>query len=119
MNIVLLSEYGIDYAKGMARCSGDETLYGTLLRMFLNDKSFLNAKSAFQSKNYPALFSSLHELKGLSGNLSFTLLHESTKEIVEILRNGEPSYDLITPMFFTIERDYERVIEGIQYTFKE
>lgn len=114
MNCAILGEYGIDYTKGLARCMNDESFYEKLLRLFLADTSFSRASENFAEENHPALFKTLHELKGACGNADMTDLYEAVCPLVEYLRSGDGiERARVEEMFAAVSEAYERTREGV------
>lgn len=112
MNLTVLSEYGIDYEKGIARCLNDKDFYEQVLKMFLEDDSFLRAEKAYLAGDNTMLFNCMHELKGVCGNAEITTLYNAVCPIVEALRNGKSS-DEVPVMFEKAKAEYSKAIEGI------
>lgn len=87
MNVSLLKNYGIDYQKGLERCFNDEAIYKALLSAFLQDTTFSRAQSAYTNNDFDTLFKCSHELKGASGNATFTALFAASSALVEYMRS--------------------------------
>ena len=66
---------GIDYQDGAARFLGNRELYERFLREFPGDATFSALEAAMESRNVQEAFRSAHTLKGLTGNLSLTIMH--------------------------------------------
>lgn len=116
MNKEVLIKAGIDVDNAMKRFFNNMEFYERMLGKFLEDKSFSEAKTLYENKEYDKLFSPLHTLKGISGNLDFTVLYKSTCELVEELRVNK--YDNVEPLFSIIEKNYELVVEAISEATK-
>ena len=108
-----LSGYGIDYAQGLKHSMGDLAFYKMILSMFLQDKCFARGKEACAAGDYRALFSDMHELKGVSGNAALVELHAATVPLVELLRSGDADKGETERMFADVEKAYQRACEGI------
>jgi HPt (histidine-containing phosphotransfer) domain-containing protein len=78
----------IDYAQGLARFSGMDALYRKYLLKFPDDPTFLQMQTAMEQKDYEQAFCCAHTLKGITGNLSLTALHDAVEDFVEKLRDG-------------------------------
>lgn len=115
----ILTRYGIDYEKGLQRCTQDAAFYEMLLTMFLEDSSFARAKAAYEDMNRRKLFECLHELKGVSGNTAMTELYEAVCPLVELVRNGAADEAEITRLFTLVEDAYTRAREGISLALGE
>ena len=72
MDIAKLQAAGIDYEDGLRRCAGNDSLYERLLGMFAQDTNYAESLEAFEQKDWDGLFSHMHEIKGMSSNLSMT-----------------------------------------------
>lgn len=75
------------------------------LNMFYLGDDFTPLLNAFGEKNYPEIFRSAHNLKGLSLNLGLSKLASSSSELCELVRNKEPEGD-ITPYIEQVKKDY-------------
>ena len=80
--------------------------------MFLSDKSFKLLEDSMASENFEEAFRAAHTLKGVSQNLSFTKLYQSSHEITEALRTKD--YDLAVQLLPKVEGDYTRTAEAIR-----
>jgi len=65
-----------------------------------------------ESKDYPTAFRNVHNMKGVALNLGLTVLADSSSELCEAIRGGEPSTD-ITPLVDKLQADYNRFLEVI------
>lgn len=114
MDRELLEAYGVNYDEGEKRCLGDSAFYEKLLSMFLKDESFARAKAAFELEDDRALFSGIHELKGVSATAALTELYAATCPLVECLRRGDGDREELNRLFAAVDRAYTRVSEGIR-----
>ncbi len=92
---------GIDYDAGIQRFMNKKHLFERVLSSFLGDTTVTQGKRCLEAKDYNGLFESMHELKGVSGNLSITELFALTSSLVEDLRAGR--YDFLESRFIQIE----------------
>ena len=88
-----------DYQEVLGRLYS-EALVQKFVGKFLSDKSF------------QLLQDTAHTLKGVTQNLSFTRLYQSSHEITEALRTKD--YDLAVQLLPKVEGDYTRTAEAIQ-----
>ncbi|MDD3920270.1 MAG: hypothetical protein PHO41_03740 [Eubacteriales bacterium] len=115
----LLSDYGIDYDKGLKNCMGDPSFYKKILSMFVQDTCFAHAGTAHTNKAYKELFGCMHELKGVSGNAALMGLYEATVPLVELLRNGTELDAEVDRMFARVEEAYQLTCRGIEQIMAE
>ena len=112
MNNEKLQEAGIDYEDGIRRCAGNETLYERLLDMFAQDSNYADSVAAFQARDWDELFSHMHEIKGMSSNLSMTNVYEDAAQVVALLRAQD--YDAIAPVMDSLALSYTAAIDAIR-----
>lgn len=112
MNEQILIDAGIDYEGGLRRCAGNAGLYEHLLEMFLGDTSFEEAQQSMADKDYKELFSHVHEIKGMSGNMSITDVYETSSNVVALLRAED--YDAIPQAFDEMKAAYGKAVSAIE-----
>lgn len=100
-----------DYQEVLGRLYS-EALVRKFVGKFLSDKSFSMLADAVREKNYEEAFRAAHTLKGVTQNLSFTRLYQSSHEITEALRMKE--YDRAAELLPKVEADYMRTAAAIQ-----
>lgn len=110
-----------------AAMGGDlETVRGRLLsddriekfaKIFLQDTSMQTLENALESENKQEAFRGAHTLKGVSRDLGFTPLYESSAALSDALRlddNGNPADPSSVPELMQQTRDaYQLVIDAI------
>lgn len=111
MNKEKLQSAGIDYEDGIRRCAGNEALYEKLMVMFAQDTNYDDALVAYQARNWDDLFSHMHEIKGMSSNLSMSTVYEDAAEIVALLRAQD--YDSISPVMDRLAVSYAAALDAI------
>ncbi len=111
MDIAKLRDAGIDYEDGLRRCAGNDTLYERLLGMFAQDTNYAESLEAFGRQDWDELFSHMHEIKGMSSNLSMTDVYADAAEIVALLRSQD--YAAIAPVIDRLKVSYARAIDAI------
>lgn len=72
-------------------------------------------ESSLASANYEEAFRAAHNLKGVCQNLGISRLAESSSELCETMRNGEPVVD-ITPLVERVRDDYGVTIQALEET---
>ena len=102
---------GGDYEDVLGRLYS-EALVKKFVGKFLADQSFSLLESSLSAENYDEAFRAAHTLKGVSQNLSFTSLHNSSHELTEALRAKD--YARAAQLFATVSRDYERTAAAIR-----
>ena len=102
---------GGDYEEVLGRLYS-EALVKKFVGKVLADQSFSSLESTLKAKNYEEAFRAAHTLKGVSQNLSFTKLYQSSHEITEALRTKK--YDQALQLFSTVEADYLQTAGAIQ-----
>lgn len=106
---------GGDYADVSARLRSDRLIQKFVLK-FLDDRSFDLLCSSMAEQNYEEAFRAAHTIKGVSQNLSFTRLLDSSSRLADALRHGwTPEAD---PLVEEVRADYLTVTAAIR-TFRE
>lgn len=111
MDIAKLQDAGIDVEDGIRRCAGNADLYERLLGMFTQDSNYAESLVAFEKQDWDALFSHMHEIKGMSSNLSMTDVYADAAEICALLRAND--YDAIAPVMDNIAVVYTKAMNAI------
>lgn len=106
-----LESAGVNLSALVERCMGSEELALRLLRKFEAEANLTALLSALDAGDKDAAFASSHALKGLSGNLAMTALHEALSTQVEHLRAG--GLDEARALFPTVESLRNRLVEGL------
>lgn len=89
-----------------------EALVKKFVVKFLADQSYQLLESSLKGGNYEEAFRAAHTLKGVTQNLGFIRLYESSHEITEALRTKD--YDLAAQLFPRVEADYLQTAAAIQ-----
>lgn len=100
-----------DYEEVVGRLYS-EALVKKFVGKFLADQSYQLLESSLRSEDFEEAFRAAHTLKGVSQNLSFTRLYQSSHEITEALRTKQ--YDQAARLFSQVEADYAQVVAAIQ-----
>ncbi|MBQ9357924.1 MAG: Hpt domain-containing protein [Abditibacteriota bacterium] len=104
-------ETGGNYEEAVARLM-DEARVVKFVKKFAQSSELAEFEERIAAKDYKEAFRHIHSLKGMCANLSMTRLRDSSSELCETLRNGEPSQD-ITPLINRVKADYKQVIDAI------
>jgi HPt (histidine-containing phosphotransfer) domain-containing protein len=78
----------IDTKAGLNRVRGNTAIYRKMLTMFLDSKEFGAFEEALAANDYQKAADVAHAIKGLTGNLSLTLLFEESTKLMNQLREG-------------------------------
>lgn len=102
---------GGDYKGVMARLMKEERII-RFLGKFKDDDMLEPLETSMEKKAWEELFRAAHNLKGVCQNLGIARLADSSSELCELVRNGEPSVD-VTPYMEQIRKDYAQTIEAL------
>ena len=84
-----LKDAGIDVNEALGRFMGNETLFEMFLKKFLADKNFEGLTEAAKEKDTEKMIATSHSLKGVTGNLSMTVLFNLLNTQLGYLRSGD------------------------------
>lgn len=87
----------LDYEQGLGRFLGNDNLYKSFLKRFLQDGSEAAFQEALRAGDREKAEKEVHTLKGTAGNLSLMRLFHAADEMVQALRagrSGEEAADL-------------------------
>lgn len=90
MSEVNISEY-IDLESALGRVRGNRKLYARMLGMFTGSEEFGAFEQAIKAGDLARAGEVAHGIKGITGNLGFTKLFDTSNELMVQLRAG--SYD--------------------------
>ena len=90
-----LQERGCDVEGALVRFLNKEDFYAKCYKKFLDDPAFSALDKALKDKDADAAFRHAHTLKGLMANMGLTPLYDIVVQIVEPLRGGLYSDDLL------------------------
>lgn len=102
---------GGDYEEVLGRLYS-EALVKKFVGKFLADQSFSSLESTLKAENYEEAFRAAHTLKGVSQNLSFTKLYQSSHEMTEALRNKETGR--AEELLARVELDYAQTYAAVK-----
>ena len=112
MNKSILTQAGIEYDKGVERCVGNAGLYESLLARYSEDPRLADAAKWLEQRDYDSLFAYIHEIKGVTGNLSIMRVYNLASELTEILRAKK--YDLADGAFTRFSQEYTAAMAAIR-----
>ena len=78
-----------------ARFIGDGDFYREVVTEMLKDPGFDELGKEIDSKNAKTAFETSHMLKGVIANCGISPMYDVIVKIVELLRNGDPDYDVL------------------------
>ncbi|MCQ2496366.1 MAG: Hpt domain-containing protein [Lachnospiraceae bacterium] len=81
-----LSEHGCDIEGTMKRFMGKRELYCRCLCSFITDETMNEIEDAFGKAHIRQLAEAVHRMKGISGNLGFSVLHTITSDMTTLFR---------------------------------
>jgi len=94
LDLIMLMDFGIEYAEGVERCANNAALYEKLLKRYADEEQrTAELQYAMQNKDYDTLFSIVHEIKGVAGNLGIVPLYDAASDVVLMLRGKK--YDCL------------------------
>lgn len=100
-----------NYEKVLSRLMKD-TLIIRLVKKYLDDTNYEKLSENIGKKNYEDAFTAAHTLKGITSNLGFDKLAESSSAITEALRASE--YGQLDEMLAKVKADHEEVVASIK-----
>lgn len=98
---------GCDVDGAMGRFLNKEDFYARCYKKFLADKSFAALGEALKAKNTEEGFHHAHTLKGVCANMGLTPLLDNVVKIVEPLRVGDYSDELLD-YYNQLMNDFEK-----------
>lgn len=101
-----------DYEGTIARLMTEERIKKYVLR-FADTDDYQNMIIELEKENWPDAFRFVHNLKGVSLNLGFSTLAQSSSDFCEEIRNGAPNKD-IKPFVEKITKDYNEIVKAIK-----
>ena len=116
----LYTRIGADYTDARQRFGSEKTIE-RFIRRFVEDRTFENLKSAYDSKDEKAIYYEICEFAEICGSLSLNRLSETAGVIMEAYRpanvlNRETFH--VNDLFDTLFQQYYRTIEAIKETLE-
>lgn len=108
--------FGGSYESVRQRISKEETIL-KFVKKFLSEPSFENLRLALQREDYAEAFRAAHSLKGVSANLGFLKLTESSGALTELLRACDVTTldrEACNVLFDRVAKDYDAVTDAIR-----
>lgn len=113
----ILEQGGVDVNGALERFMGSEALLERFLKRFLQEKSLPVLKAALDMGDTQAAAGVVHSLKGISGNLSLTVLFERTTAQLAQLRAGDLAG--ARQAMAGVEEAYTAAADAIRAAFSE
>lgn len=85
----------LDLESGLERVRGNKKLFRRMLDLFLKSAEFASLEEAIAADDHQKAEASAHSIKGVAGNLSLTLLFETSAKLMEEYRKGAPQMETI------------------------
>lgn len=105
------ARFGGDFDGVLGRLRREQTVQKFLYK-FLDDKSFHTFEEAVASKGHAEALRAVHTLKGISQNLSFDRLYESSSRITRALKEND--WNGAVEGMPELSRDYHETIDAIR-----
>lgn len=113
--------FGGDYETVKQRIHRDESIERFMIK-FLQEPSFNDLSDALENEKYEEAFRAVHSLKGLSANLGFKRLEQSSAIMTELLRKSDLKVidkGQCRKLFESVSADYKAVVEAIKELEKQ
>ncbi len=107
-----LREAGIDIDALLERVLHKEALIRRFMQKYVDDTNFTTLQESIAADNRDAALTASHNLKGMSGNLSITLLYELFGKQVQLFRDGD--WEQACSLMHDITLHYERITTAIR-----
>lgn len=112
MKIAKLKSCGIDYDTGVDRFGGNEAMFEKFIRRYTEDTHHAELLATIDAKNSEQAFRVAHTLKGVVGNLSFTVYHQAITPLTELLKEGK--IEEARALLPSVNAAEEKVIEALK-----
>ncbi|MDR1673987.1 MAG: Hpt domain-containing protein [Oscillospiraceae bacterium] len=101
----------INEEEGITRLAGNKDFYYKLLRKVVDSKEISGLKQAIKEKDAVKAAEFAHAIKGVSGNLSLTLLFQQSGILTEALRKGIIDREMCRKFFHCYDKTVSAVKE--------
>lgn len=105
------SMIGADY-DALCKRLGGEAMADRFAVKFLKDSSFSELGSALEKKDWNAVFSAVHTLKGVAANLSITPVEKTASELTEAVRGGKALENM--SLYDNVSETYNKAVEALK-----
>ena len=100
-----------DYEDVMGRLRQEDRVI-KFLQLFPEDENFDLLTRSLSEEDWPVAFRAVHSIKGVALTLGLTALANSSSELTELLRPGQPTQDP-GPLYRSVKEDYEKTVAAI------
>lgn len=94
----------VDLDGALARVRGNKMIYKKMLGLFTKSAEFDAFEEALAAQDYARAAEVAHGIKGMTGNLSFTKLFETSAELMVQLRDGPADPQLLADYRDALEK---------------
>lgn len=108
-----LAAYGINYQDAMQRMLNNGSLFKQLAQHYSNDTNYALLTEDMKVGDYESAYHHAHTLKGVSGNLSFSCLHQIATQICDALSSGDA--ETAQELMGELGAAHEAVHEGLSW----
>lgn len=112
MNGKILVNSGVEYYDGVRKFMNRTDIYERLLKNFVKENSFEEAKEAINKKDFDKVLKSIHGMKSVTGTLCMPLLYEKCCIIVDQIR--AENFQKAEEEFKIAYDSYQKIISAIQ-----
>ena len=113
----ILEEGGINVKEAMQRFMNNEQLWIKFLKKFKADSSYENLVKSIEEKEWNKAFEAAHTLKGITGNLALSKLHDLVSRQTDYLRGEDNDFEAAVAMMPEITDVYENVLKLIDEVY--
>lgn len=109
----------VDLESGLSRVRGNKKLFHRMLGLFVNSEEFGKLEEAVSAGDLKAAGDVAHAIKGMSGNLSLTLMFELSAELMNQYRQGNDDRALLDRYRQALEDTLSQVKQLMEELEKE
>ena len=113
----ILEEGGINVKEAMQRFMNNEQLWIKFLKKFKADSSYEKLVKSIEEKEWNKAFEAAHTLKGITGNLALSKLHDLVSRQTDYLRGEDNDFEAAVAMMPEITEVYENVLKLIDEVY--
>lgn len=99
----------IDLETALARVRGNKVIYAKMLNLFTGSGEFAAFDAALAEGDTDGAARIAHGIKGMTGNLGFTVLYETSAHLTEQLKTGVVDKDELNLYYSALKNTLECV----------